>query len=97
MTSKTDLSVTQSFQFGGRYNFQVGVTILNLFDQDTVTRRYNNRMVGDLPIDEEEFFAGGWDYEAILRANQDLVDVKFNQPDAFQSPRRIRLTARFTF
>lgn len=97
MLTATDLSVTQTVNLGDRVKLQVGATILNLFDQDTVTRRYNNRMAGDLPLDEHEFFAGGWDYEALLRANPDLLDVKFNQPDAFQAPRSIRLTAKFTF
>jgi len=55
MLTATDLSVFQDFKLGGRFDIQVGVTILNLFDQDTVTRRYNSRMVGDLPLNSEEF------------------------------------------
>jgi hypothetical protein len=97
MLTATDLSVFQDFKLGGRFDIQVGVTILNLFDQDTVTRRYNSRMVGDLPLNSEEFFNQPWDYEALLREDPTLLDVKFNQPDQFQAPRAIRLTAKFTF
>ena len=97
LLTSTDLSVMQSFDLGDRVKVQIGATILNLFDQDTVTRRYNNRMVGDLPLDDREFFGGGWDYEALLRADPTLLDVKFNQPDQYQVPRSIRLTAKFTF
>ena len=97
MLTATDLSVFQDFKLGGRFDVQVGVTILNLFDQDTVTRRYDGRMVGDLPLNSEEFFNQPWDYEALLREDPTLLDVKFNQPDQFQAPRAIRLTAKFTF
>lgn len=97
LLTKTDLSVTQSFDLGDRVKVQIGATILNLFDQRTVTRRYNERMVDALPIDEAEFFAGGWDYEAFLRADPTLLDVKFNQPNQWQDPRSIRLTVKFTF
>ena len=92
--SQTDLAVYQNFRFAG-YSVQLGVTVLNLFDQDAVTRRYNNRTVGSLPLTTQGFFAGGWDYESLLTPN--LLDVKYNQPDAFQSPRQVRLTAKFQF
>ena len=94
--SQTDLSLNQSVRLAGT-EFQVGVTVLNLFDQDTVTRRYNNRMVGNLPLTTQEFFAGGWDYQALLAADPTLLDVKFNQADQYQAPREVRFTVKFTF
>ncbi len=42
-----------------------------------------------------EFFAGGWDYEALLAANPNLLDARFNQPDQYQAPREVRLSLRF--
>jgi hypothetical protein len=92
----TDLSLYQDFRIG-KLALQLGLTVLNLFDKDAVTRRVNNRTVSDLPVDTEEFFAGGWDYEGLLRADSSLLDVKFNQPDQWQAPRQIRLSMRIQF
>jgi hypothetical protein len=93
---QTDLSVYQNLRFS-RYNAQLGITLLNLFDQDSVTRRFNGRTVGSVPVSTSRFFAGGWDYETLLAANPNLLDNRFNQPDQFQAPREVRLTLKFTF
>ena len=54
-------------------------------------------MAGSLPLTTEEFFAGGWDYDALLAANPSLLDVRYNQADQFQAPREVRLTLKFDF
>jgi outer membrane receptor protein involved in Fe transport len=92
----TSLSLFQNFKLG-KANLELGVNVLNLFDQDAVTRRYNNRTVGSVPVTTEQFFAGGWNYESLLAANPNLLDVKFNQADAFQAPRSIRLSMKLWF
>jgi hypothetical protein len=94
--SRTDLAVYQNVRLG-TFDFQVGVTVLNLFDGEAVTRRYNNRTVGALPLTTEEFFAGGWDYETLVADSPQIQDVKFNQPDQWQDPREVRFTVKFTF
>jgi hypothetical protein len=94
--SQTDLSIYQDFKLKNM-DLQVGVTLLNLFDQSAVTRRYNVRTVGSLPLTTDEFFAGGWDYPGLLAANPNLLDVKFNQADQYQAPRSVRLSVRFQF
>ncbi|HLA76055.1 MAG TPA: TonB-dependent receptor [Vicinamibacteria bacterium] len=94
--SQTDLSIFQDFKLG-RFDLQLGVTVLNLLDQNAVTRRYNNRTSGSVPVTTDQFFAGGWDYEALLAANPNLLDVKFNQPDQYQDPRAVRFSVRFQF
>lgn len=38
--SQTDLHVAHRFTFGGRFGFEVNANILNLFDSDTETARY---------------------------------------------------------
>jgi len=73
----------------------VGVTILNLFDQDIVTRRYTTRTVGAFDLSNEEFFAGGLNYDALLKTVD--PDVKFNQANQWQAPREVRLTLKFQF
>jgi hypothetical protein len=92
----TDLSVYQNFKLG-KADLQAGLTVINLFDGDAVTRRHNERTVGSLPLTTQEFFAGGWDYEGLLAANPDLRDVRFNQPNQFQAPRELRLSLRLQF
>jgi hypothetical protein len=92
--SQTDLSLWQDVRLAGK-NLQLGVTVLNLFDQDTVTRIYNNRTVGSLPLDVGEFFAGGWNYDSLLDVTD--LDVKFNQPNQYQAPREVRFTVKFQF
>ena len=94
--SQTDLSLTQSIRIAGQ-NLQLGMTVLNLFDQDAVTRRYRLRTVNSLPTNTEEFFGGSFNYEALLAANPSLLDPKFNQPDQYQGAREIRFTVKFEF
>jgi hypothetical protein len=94
--SQTDLSLWQDFRMA-RTNLQLGVTVLNLFDQDTVTRRYRLRLTGALPVSSEEFFANGLDYAGLVAAHPELHDVKFNQPDQYQAPREVRFTVKFQF
>ncbi len=92
--TQTDLNLGHNFKFGN-FDLQLGMTVLNLFDQDTVTRRYNNRTFGSLPLSTTQFFAGGWNYENLITPN--IADVKFNQPDAYQSPRVVRFDVKFGF
>jgi hypothetical protein len=94
--SQTDISVYQNVRFAGLH-FQVGLTALNLFDQEAVTRRYNNRTVGSLPLTTEGFFEDNWDYNTLLANNPQILDVKFNQPDQWQMPREFRVSVKFQF
>ncbi|MBA2604376.1 MAG: TonB-dependent receptor [Acidobacteria bacterium] len=94
--SRTDLSLYQSVRFAN-LDLRLGMTVLNLFDQDAVTRRFRNRMVGSLPLNTDRFFQGGWDYEALLAANPRLTEVRFNQPDEFQEPRQVRFNLTLQF
>ena len=68
--SQSDLSLTQDVRFGGQA-VQFQVTVLNLFDQNTVTRLDNTRFFGTstLPITTTQFFNTRWDYEGLLAAN----------------------------
>ena len=96
MLNQTDLRLVQDVRLWGT-SFQVGMTVLNLFDRDAATRLDNTRMVGDLPLTLDRFFAGGWDYEGLLAADPTKVDPKFRQADQFQAPREIRFLVKFEF
>ena len=73
--------------------------MLNLWDQDTVTRVDNTRFAGSstLPLDTGEFFNTNWNYEALLAADPASVDPKFNRANQFQAPRELRFTVKFEF
>jgi hypothetical protein len=94
--NSTDLQFVQRVRLQ-RYSLEFSAVILNLFDNDLVTRVYNNRTTGNLPLDTEDFFAGGWDYNTLIAQNPDILDAKYNQPDQFLAPREIRLGVKFTF
>ena len=90
---QTDLSLWQRFNFSS-LTFSVGVTVLNLFDQDTGTRYWTHRTLDELPLTPDEF-AAGFDFDAIA-ATLDQ-DPAYNQVDNFQNPRVIRLNFKLEF
>jgi len=92
--TQTDLALYQDFKVGA-FDLQVGLSVLNLFDEKTVLRRWGSRTLQDLPLSEEEFFAGGWDYETLVRSVQ--PDPLYNKADVFQAPRELRLSFKVTF
>ncbi len=94
--TQTDLSLFYDLDLSAT-KLRFGVTVLNLFDQEAVTRRVNERTVGSLPLTSEEFFAGGWDYEGILAANPSIVNTLFNQPNQWQPARTVRFSVRVEF
>lgn len=51
----------------------------------------------DLPLTLDQFFAGGWNCEALLAADPSSVDPKFRQADQFQAPRELRFSVKFRF
>jgi hypothetical protein len=96
--SNTDLSLLQSVRLGGQaVEFQV--TVLNLFDQDTVTRIDNTGFRGSstVPVGTNAFFNSDWNYDAYLAANPSAVDPKFRLANQWQAPREVRLTVKFQF
>ena len=72
----------------------IGLTVLNLFDEDTVLRRWTHRQLQDLPLTHDEFFEG-FDYEALVQEVDQ--DTAYNMPDSYQQPRKLRLTLKLEF
>lgn len=95
--TQTDLSLWQKFNFS-KVTFSVGLTVLNLFDEDTATRVWSTRTIQDLGVTDADFAAGGFDYEAEVAAlGPEGLDAKYNKEDTFQAPRELRLNFRFEF
>jgi len=92
--TQTDLTLSQSFEISN-LDFEVALTVLNLFDEDTVTRRWGHRTLQDLQISEEEFFAGGWDYEE--EVGKVDPDPAYEFADNYQAAREVRLMLKMSF
>ena len=75
----------------------VGVNIINLFDQDTVTRlfttRYRDRIGG---INDAQFFEG-FDHAALAVSRGLRPDARYTQSDQYLGARTIRVQATFRF
>ncbi len=91
--TQTDLSLWQSIDLG-HLDLVIGLTVLNLFDEDTPVRYLGYRTFEQLPLTTDEFFAG-FDYEGLVETltQWPLYDV----PDTFQLPREVRLTLKLEF
>jgi hypothetical protein len=94
--TQTDLTLWQTFNFG-RFDLSLGLTVLNLFDEDTATRVYTRRQLQDIEVSDEDFLTG-FDYaEKLADLGEEGLDTAFNRPDTFQELRRLRLTVKFEF
>jgi hypothetical protein len=94
--TQTDLTLWQTFNFG-RFDLSLGLTVLNLFDEDTSTRVYALRQLQDIEVTDEDCLTG-FDYaEKLAELPDSALDQAFNMNDTFQQLRRLRLTVKFEF
>jgi hypothetical protein len=95
--TQTDLSLYYTLQLGRGLGLTVGVTVLNLFDEDTPTRMWTRRQVQVLTVTNEDFLTG-FNYEEELAAlGPDALDTGYGLWDTFQLPRTVRLTVKLEF
>lgn len=99
---RTDLQINHEFRLSGRYGFEVGVNVLNVFDHDTavnINNSYSTRNIatanGSVPgITDASFFNGFDPYALIPAASRNPL---YGQANQFQDPREVRLFAKFRF
>jgi len=95
--TQTDLSVNYTFTFGRGLAFSVGLSILNLFDEDTATRMWSQIAQQDIDVDPSEF-QSGFDFQAALASlGPEALDTRFGIYDTYQLPRVLRLNLKFEF
>ena len=95
--TQTDLALYYTFNFGNNLGLSFGVTVLNLFDQDTATRKWTHRTRSDISVDDNDFLTG-FDYAAEERAlGAAEVDTRYGLWDTFQLPREVRFTVKLEF
>lgn len=95
--TQTDLTLYYTLNFGNNLGLSFGLTVLNLFDQDTELRKWTNRTLQDIEVSDESFLTG-FDY-AQLEADlgPTAVDELYGLWDTFQLPRVLRFTVKFEF
>ncbi len=105
---RTDLWLAQDFKFGG-LDFQVNLTVLNLFDFRTPTRYWTYKYLEDVCNDFNGCASGGHygDYEYYFSQMvpynfdeimpTDALDPRYGKPVAWQAPRQVRLGLKLTF
>ena len=95
--SQTNLAVYHTFSLPGRTRLTLNANVINLFDQDIVTRIFTARYRDAIPVSDAEFFSG-FDAQAIAASRSTIrPDARFTQPDQFQGARSIRLQAKLLF
>ena len=93
---QANVQVAHTFRLPRNLEFTLLANVSNLFDQRTETSFDTTPYQSAIPVSNEEFFAG-FDGDAVAAANGVENDPRFLLANGFQSPRRIRLLARFRF
>lgn len=94
--SQTDLVVQHDFRLTGNQRLQLGLNVLNLFDEENAVRVFRTQLREAVDITEAEFFAG-IDTQALIAAQNLRQDPRFLQPDQFQIPLQARVSVRWLF
>jgi hypothetical protein len=91
-----DLTLNQDIPLGQKFRGQIGINILNVFDQKGVTDVWRPATRQNVPVPLQTFFAG-FDTEARITALNILRDPRFLQANAWQAARDIRVNFKLTF
>ncbi|MFB3852318.1 MAG: carboxypeptidase regulatory-like domain-containing protein [Vicinamibacterales bacterium] len=94
--SRTDLLLQQEFALPGKTKVSVGMNVVNLFDQKTVTSINVNPYRDGFYLSDAEFFAG-FDPKAYAASHPIRVNPLYQLANGYASRRVIRVQAKFTF
>lgn len=99
MLHQTDLLVQHDFRLWGNQSINVGLNILNLFDQDTVTRIFTSPYRDRFNVSDQVFFSGTFDPIATQAASPATIrpDARAFLTDQYQSRRQMRLNVQWSF
>ncbi len=96
--SQTDFVVQHAFNMAGqRLKFELNV--LNLFDQDIVTRTFTTAYRDGFNVTDQQFFSGTFDPVSMATAAPATYrpDSRFGLADQDQSRRQVRVALNFAF
>ncbi|MCX6550515.1 MAG: TonB-dependent receptor plug domain-containing protein, partial [Acidobacteria bacterium] len=97
--TQTDLSLNYNVKVTGRVRAGLVFNILNLFNQDTAIRKFQNMLPGQgvITVPKTQYFQG-YDYLAYYNALPAASkDPRFLMEDRFQAPRSARISVKFDF
>ena len=95
--TQTDLLLQHEVRLPGQTRMNVGLNVINLFDQDTVTRAFQARLRDQVAgINDAQFFQG-FDVAALAESRGLRPDPRFSLADQFLGARAIRVQARLSF
>jgi hypothetical protein len=95
--SQTDLYLSYRLNLpGGQRRVTLDMNVLNLFDQKIATNIFRSEIRDDLGLTNAQFFQG-FDVQQIVSQRGLRRDPRFLMPSAFQGPRAMTLSCRFTF
>lgn len=100
--TQTDLYITHPFQIGTK-ELEVGLNVLNLFDEDTVRQvdvfRYDEDLANVIPgcDGSQDCFFGNVPFNVDDFFAPEDANPKFLEPVRFQAPREVRLDVTFRF
>jgi hypothetical protein len=93
--TQTDIRLARRWSLA-RAELEVGVTVLNLFDEANVLEVNEELHAGSLSISDEEFLAG-FDVREVMERQGLDVRPTYGKPSTFQAPRTtlVSVTLRF--
>jgi hypothetical protein len=103
--SQTDLQVQHDLKMGGSRALTFRFSVLNLFNQATVTSKWQTmQRTNGITFDQGAFYAGNVNFDSLIQqaiAAQNpastFLDPRFLQDYRFQAPRLARFDVRFRF
>lgn len=99
--SQTDLYIYHEFKVHERWRFKIDANCSNLFNRGTATSRYTNYLnrneANVVQFDNDVDFFKGFDWKAMVKAQDLHMDPGFNKPSFFQGYRDMRIGFKVTF
>jgi outer membrane receptor protein involved in Fe transport len=96
--SQTDLNLMQEVRIFRQTRVTLEMNVINLFDQDIVTRLSNTPYRDAIPVASPQAFFAGFNAAAIAAATPSVrANPLFGLADQYQGERTIRVAAKFRF
>jgi hypothetical protein len=99
MFSQTDLSLMYGIKTGKTSRASLMLNVLNLFNQDSSTRTYQNMLMSggtSIRVPAATYFSG-YDYQAAIDTQGNVRDPRYLMVDRYQAPIGARIGVKFEF
>jgi hypothetical protein len=99
MFSQTDLSLSYGIKMGQTSRATILLNVINLFDQDSSTRTYQNMLMSggtSIRVPIATYFSG-YNYNAVIDSQGAVRDPRYLMVDRYQAPISARIGVKFEF